>query len=514
MVGSNEFSPDPAGIPTGGSVRARKRQMSAPRPIFSYLEGRAACEAARPDRGEARVVRHAGREGVNVRSIQGALELPGHTLAGARGSFSLWVMSLESLGVAAQYPAHRAHIPHAHVFPLLADAPRGQFDLDEAAFSLSFESHWHPQFYARWCRGPYYNAFREGPKAAICLTHFHFERLVWYQFAVTWDEEARDYRLYINGILAGTNDQHAEALARDPVGPAAYVGHPAWCVAGVRFYDEALTGEQVETLYAAEEEAPDPVVRTRLEAIYAGRARPFDWRPDEGWREELALPLDRAEDLEEFRVQGALKAPRITSEGLRITTPQVYYPHAAMPELGENGRHVYLWSRRVFEGDLYVTYEFQPLAPGGLGLFMAHCSGMQREDFMAEYPLSETDDMKYLFGGDVRNYHWEYWRDMNDTRNDVAGHGLMKNPFFRPLGYACRAPRLAEHRWHRLEYLQEGAHIRCVINGDVVIDANDAAFDNNGPVYSYGHIAIRCMITTDILLRGLRVMTRPQFEVV
>lgn len=332
-------------------------------------------------------------------------------------------------------------------------------------------------------------------------------------FAITWDEPACDYRLYINGILAGTQDQHTPRLQRDPIGPQAFVGNPAWCVGGVNFYDEALPAEHAAALFAAEEPAPEPRVQEHLASIYTGQSRPFDWQPDGEWREQLSLPLNRAEDLAEFRVQGRQDAPRITPEGLRITTPQVYYPHAAMPELGENGRHVYLWSRRAFEDDLYVRYEFQPLAPGGLSLFMAHSSGMQREDFMADYPPAETDDMKYLFGGDVRNYHWEYWRDMNDTRNDVAGFGLMKNPFFRPLGYACRSPRLALRQWHRLEYLHENDRIRCVIDGDVVIDARDGGFDNHGPVLNFGHIAIRCMITTDLLVRNLRVLTRPQFEV-
>jgi hypothetical protein len=209
-----------------------------------------------------------------------------------------------------------------------------------------------------------------------------------------------------------------------------------------------------------------------------------------------------------FRIQGNLQSPRITPEGLRITTPQVKYTHMEMPELGENNRHVYLFTDRTFEGDLYVEYEFMPLAPGGLSLLMTHISGMQREDFQTDYPPSEIDGMGYLYSGDIRNYHWEYYRDMNDVRNDCASHAFFKNPFFRPLGYACRPERLAEHRWHKLQYLQEYGHIRCVLDNDVVIDVKDNAFDNNGPIFNFGRIAIRCMITTDLLVHNFGVWTR------
>ena len=54
---------------------------------------------------------------------------------------------------------------------------------------------------------------------------------------------------------------------------------------------------------------------------------------------------------------------------------------------------------------------------------MFQASGMQREDFMKEYPLRTNGSMSTVHSEDVRNYHWEFFREMNDTRNDVCSHG-------------------------------------------------------------------------------------------
>ena len=63
--------------------------------------------------------------------------------------------------------------------------------------------------------------------------------------------------------------------------------------------------------------------------------------------------------------------------------------------------------------------------------------------------------------------------------------------------------------WLRLDFLQTGGRIQCAINGQAVLDVEDRADQNNGPVLTAGRFAIRCMTRTDILIRNLSVRTRP-----
>ena len=76
-------------------------------------------------------------------------------------------------------------------------------------------------------------------------------------------------------------------------------------------------------------------------------------------------------------------------------------------------KQVYIWSNRTFEGNIYVEFEWKALKPNGLSLLMIHASGMTREDFMADYPKKTSGTMNAVHNENVRNYHWEYYREMN-----------------------------------------------------------------------------------------------------
>jgi len=486
-----------------------------PAPVIQHLANEPNLRAVVSDCQSGRLIRHRGRTGLNVTAVKDAFALPAHTLNQPRGAASVWVMALEDIAVHAQHPHHREHLTQGHVIPILADAPGTQFDQHRAAFAFAVETNWHPQFYARWGRGAYYDTYKGQRNPAICCSHFEFHKGVWYQLIVTWDHPRGWHRIYANGIPIGEADRLADPQLQQPetASDRAYVGNPLLVIGAVDFFDQFLDPVAAEAIFRRACPEPDPEVQQHLRAVYIGQPTPFEGRPPGGWQERLELSLTDPADLNALRLQGNTDAVRITPDGLRITTPEAYFQHGPMPGLEGNQKHVYVWTRPVFEGDLYLEYQFMPLRPGGLSLLMTQCSGMQREDFFAEHPLSDTDLMRYLFGGSIRNYHWEYWRDMNDTRNTVASHVLVKNPFYRPLGYACRPQRLAENHWHHLAYLQEDSRIRCVINGDVVLDVTDSGFENNGAVYNFGRIAIRGMINTDLLCRNLRVLNRPQFEV-
>jgi hypothetical protein len=128
---------------------------------------------------------------------------------------------------------------------------------------------------------------------------------------------------------------------------------------------------------------------------------------------------------------------------------------------------------------------------------------------MADYPLRTTGSMKMVYGEAVRNYHWEFFRGMDDTRNDVASNALIKQPWNHPLAYHCAAAPLKLHQWHRLQFVQEGGRLRGAIDGVVVFDVNDAAGSFTGSHYTHGHLAIRCMTKTRNFYRNLRIWTRP-----
>lgn len=76
---------------------------------------------------------------------------------------------------------------------------------------------------------------------------------------------------------------------------------------------------------------------------------------------------------------------------------------------------MYLWTRDVFEGDLYLTAEFRIHQHGGLALWMLQAAGMQGEDFLSDYPLRSDGAMSTVITEDVRNYHWEFYREMVDS---------------------------------------------------------------------------------------------------
>jgi len=89
---------------------------------------------------------------------------------------------------------------------------------------------------------------------------------------------------------------------------------------------------------------------------------------------------------------------------------------------------------------------------------------------------------------------------------------MLKNPWFKPMGFGVHGPRYELEEWQRLDFVQVGARLQCAINGEVVIDAVDRADANNGPVFSSGRFAIRCMTRTDLRIRNLAVRTRPTFH--
>jgi len=133
---------------------------------------------------------------------------------------------------------------------------------------------------------------------------------------------------------------------------------------------------------------------------------------------------------------------------------------------------------------------------------------------MADYPLRTSGKMTMVYGEDVRNYHWEYYREMGDMRNDVANSALMKNPYLYPLSFGSLNKPVEKNTWHKLQFLQTGNKLIGAIDGITMVEFIDDGFSNNGPVYDFGRIAIRCMLRTKMLFRNLKVYNKKEIKTV
>jgi hypothetical protein len=492
--------------------------------------------------------------------------LPRHTADKPRGTATLWIMPLQDLFPATQLPAHRRSNPFFDRFVFLSDREAVQ-EIEAANFAFLYQSFWHPVFIAKFAQGTIHQgAFGQNHTASAMAGFFSMPALVWQQLAVTWDHDAGVYRLFSDGVLVGHSDVTVAHPPHDAPAPALYFGNPAIVTGEIAFYDQALDGPQLRALFerglektpAAAPAARD--ARLVMEKMYEGRDLPaLDGRPDgvsrgtgfsrqtpvdgapdkphgqdahassraiggkspchaipAGWTRQLALPLRDYADYAHFFHQGGGPTVRFGPDGLRVTTPgfDEFVRRGAKTATGDelDMTRMYLWTRRVFEGDLYLSIHFQLHAHGGLALLMTQAAGMQGEDFLADYPLRSTGSMSVVHKEDVRNYHWEFYREMTDTRNDLVSHAVLKNPRLRPLAFRIENRRWETGRWYRLEYLQQGARIRGAIDGVTVFDATDTGFDNNGPVLRHGRVALRAMMRTDMTFRDLEIWTKPDFE--
>jgi hypothetical protein len=426
-------------------------------------------------------------------------------------------MPLEDMNSTHALPGFDLHHKLWHTFPLLTDSP-DYANEDASHFMLAWNAFPHPAFYARFYSGNYHkDAFQPIQKAFTRANGTSFKALHWYQVVLTWNHDAQDYVMYVNGFKAADMNRFREPgvpseLYHEAPGDKLFTGSPTYAVSGLSFYDRCFNASEVAALYKTEQQVPQEVEDARLGKFYLGLDLPlFDWKPDSAWVTQLALSLKDPAHLSQFYIQGMTDAPSICAEGLRVQTFFGRQPMSFDP-VNEDKRQVYLWTEKAFEGDLHVSFDFKSLLPGGLSLLMFQASGMQREDFMADYKRRTDGAMKMVGWEDVRNYQWEYYREMNDCRNDVGSHYFKKNPYQTVLAYQCHPQMFGEGNWHRLQFLQEGDRLRGAIDGVTVFDCKDRPDIKSGPVYGFGRFAIRCMLRSHMIFRNLEVRTRPRFK--
>ncbi len=462
--------------------------------------------------GKYRLIQKEGRTGWNGTERQSVIELKNHNVNDPEGAISIWFLSLEELCTTLRYDNFKMHNQFYDNYAIIADQ-RELCNYINTTFCINWNCGWYPQLSAKFFKGDIYpDGYTPVPKAIVTAGHCSFEKEEWYQLIFTWNKPENRYKIYINGILAACSDIYTKGMEWEEAGNTLYLGNPTLCISDITFYQDELKAEEVVQLFEEECCQVKESVQKELQSVYADKKRvPFQWKPDEHWRTMLKLSLNKKEHAEQFYVQGAVDSVHVTDEGILIDTPNHLPKH---DNFGHDLDQMYLWTKQSFEGDLYVEFDFKPIRKGGLALLMFQASGMQREDFMQEYPLRTNGSMSTVHSEDVRNYHWEFFREMNDTRNDVCSQVVLKNPWFRPLGYHCMENPITRDEWHSLKLLQRGKHIQCVIDDMVVLDLEDDGYGNNGPVLSVGHLAIRCMVRTKILFKNLKVMNKRNFEVI
>lgn len=486
-----------------------------PQPAIRYEAGSGSPDILHPS---ARTVTHAGRSGLHFTSIRGRAALPEHTAAGVRGTAAFWMLPLQDCAPATQLPAHGRSNPFFDRIVFLSDREAVQ-EIEAANFSFYLDSGWYPGLIAKFGYGnTHYAAFGPNRIGMASSGHLSLRALCWYHMAVTWDRQAGVYVLYVNGVKVGHSDtsEWATPATSDPPAPWLYFGSPVYAMGDISFFDEALEGNQLRSIFEAEAVSKDESIQAGLEKMFEGCNLPeFNEQPDASWKEDLALGLCEPADYRHFFQQGCGPSVRFTPEGMRITTPgfDEYYKRMGKTRKGEqlDMTRMYLWTRKVWQGDLWITFEFKLHQHGGLALLMAQAAGMQGEDFLNDYPLRSDGSMQVVHREDVRNYHWEFYREIPDCRNDLVSHACIKNPWLHPLSYQIENRKWELGRWYRLTFLQEGARLRGALDNVTVMDVEDTSFDNNGPVLRHGRVALRAMMRTDMTFRNFEIRSRPDF---
>ncbi len=462
-----------------------------------------------------------GRAGINATSIHSRLKIPKHTINEDKGTLTLWIMPTEDLYSASVPTYIDPYEPLYYMYTMLSDIPDLK-NVSDASFALLWNSKQWRQLSSKFYKGNIFEdaLYPHDMSLASSGENVSLNAKTWYQIATTWDRQEEVFRIFINGIPVGSCAMFADEVKHDPCGETLYAGNPALALSQLSFYDRILSPEELANVFEHEATKIYYDVQEALWDRHVGDGlRKYTWKPmGDEWQLKMDVSLTEPEQFDLFHVQGCPTTPRITDDGLLYETYMTRTEEAKIPKDTPppteviDPDQVYLWTKEFFEGDLAVEYEFMSLQDNGLSVLIVQASGMQHEDFMADYPLRESGSMRIVWGENVRNYDWEYYREMDDVRHDIESHVLNKQPWGRQLAYQCQPQHWEKNVWHRIQFVQEGQRIRGTINGVLIFDVIDDPTNYSGPTFNCGHIAIRCMWKTRLLVRNLKVYSKPLFE--
>lgn len=473
-------------------------------PIFNYSVEH--MKNKQQVKGSYRILELNGRKGINPTSIHTRLQYPKHNLNHEKGSLSYWVFSLEELSAFKKRDVmFNEENLNTWTYSFLCDIPNIG-DYDNSAFNLAFYTGWHPSLIAKFYKGNVFtDAIRPPKKAYAMASAFEMHKNTWYQFTITWDMPKKQINVYANGVLIATADSFTPDFVKSDIGDILYSGKPLMCFGELNMYTDVMSETQVKALFEKESTSIDKELQTSLRHIHAGEnLKTFDWRPtkNKDWQLNWDVPMTDDNTLENFYLQGVVDTIKVTSEGTQIQTRKIAYRSSVRDQ------QMYLWSKKEFEGDIYVEYEFKTNQEFGLSLLMLQATGTSRENFKQDYKPRTTGVMSWVHSSDIRNYHIEYYRKMNAVRNDNSNIAMIKNPYEYPMGYGTLDENYEVGKWYKMQVLQHGNTFTCAINGKIVFEAEDKEFANNGPVLTSGRIALRCMVNTDMHFKNLKIYTK------
>lgn len=475
------------------------------------------------------MVVHNNQCGWQLRAGERRIPLSSGPLTRDKGSLTWWILPLEDFSSSIDHPWMSKHQPGFNYYSLVSEHESEACDgvqLD-SRFFIGLRRCPFQQIEASWHSGVLYpetdprSVYHHGfEKAYIGLWYSDVSRMQWLQLGLRWNTSQNDYRMFLNGILvqtATTTLNHP--LVRETCAEILYAGHPLFVCGSMDLYDTPLDDADFAAAYESSDSTSQSAAQTaRLRRINTGIGLPHQfWTATPDWCIRLNLPLNRTEDLGRFYVQGMVSAVRVVPEGLRVTTApsrsEVPPKPADWPEDEPyDVAQVYLWLQDYFTGDFAIEYQFKSLQRHGLGMFIARAAGLQGENFLETEQRRVTGSMRMVCWENVRNYHWEFYRQMEDTRNDTASHILMKNPYFKPLRYQAMPERLTVDSWHTLRFVHEENRISGTIDDVLVIDVEDDPLAGFGPVFRSGTIALRCMWGTDMVFRNLRIWNKNPYS--
>ncbi|UFU06900.1 DUF1961 family protein [Ruania halotolerans] len=464
------------------------------------LTGPAALNQAGPavrQNGPHRFITADGRTGYHPTTRTTELTVETDAVRSPHWSLALWVCPLDDLDVASPLSWITEHDPEAARYPLVTDAPPSG-GLGGTVLGWYWTSQLRPAMFAKVVHGT------PDPgqlPASTQVEHLPLEAGTWYHLVLTFSEPEKRMCLWVNGVLAGISEFDFTA---DRAGERLHIGNPAMAFASVAVHPCELTAEQVRADFAASASTRSENAAERIRPLFEPQPRrPVDWEADSEWDLQLETDFTRPDDLDGWALHGCQRAPhemkefRATPEGLLLHTPE---------EVAEESR-MYLWSPRMFEGDLAVAIDFRMELDSGFAMLVTQACGMQREDVLAEPGDLARGAMEVITRHRLRNYYWGFFRRTPTTPKHVASHTLVKNPWARNLALSASAP-LTVGDWHQLLFVQEGGRLRGAIDGVWVVDGLDDPHQNYGPLLGTGRIALRLMYQTRMRTRNMRVWTR------
>lgn len=464
--------------------------------------------------GPAREIETDGRRGLNALSAHTVITLPhpGHTLNQTRGSLTFWLLPLEDYGYFFE-PAHLpAHEPDYALHPILTDStPLRQ--AEKANFFIMGRNFWFRQILYKFNRTDPDDAFANchGQRASHGPDDLHLKAEQWYQLGLSWDHDGQSYALYVNGIRVCDGDSRVPQII-DKANEVLHTGCPLFAMGELNFYDQLLDRTAFRTIYEREATRIDAKTMQQLQDRYDPKELPvFDWNIDASYKSALDLTLTEPEHLDQFYVQGCTEGVRISKEGLHVETPTPDKPpyHFFGDKEKAATSQVFLHTWETFEGDIAFEVDFMSRAPEGLAFAMIHSSGMQREDYMKDYPLRTTGAMDMAYRENVRNYHWEFFRIHDGVRKDRTTSLFFKNPRLCARSYQVLPDLLPNDTWHTLRLIQNGRHFRGAINDRMVCEFTENPHDRSGGTYTFGHFSLRVMFKSAFLFRNLKIHVRP-----